>query len=201
MTWEQLDSLPEEIAGEIELWNGRVVWAPRGPSEHQVFSGRVFAAFERCVAAQWAVDIPQVGLETNVFFGRTGRDDYATPNFLVYRRSDELYQDIRADDVLPVGEIVSPYNIDRDMHARRARYAAADISWYWEVRLARGASAIELVRVYALETRADSLPSGVQPEDSADYVLVGEWTPAGNEDGIHINRPFPISIPWSDLEY
>jgi len=32
MTWEELESLPEEIAERIELWEGRVVWvAPRSP--------------------------------------------------------------------------------------------------------------------------------------------------------------------------
>lgn len=25
MTWEELERLPEDVAGEIELWDGRVV--------------------------------------------------------------------------------------------------------------------------------------------------------------------------------
>ncbi len=35
MTWEELQRLPEEIAEQIELWDGRVVWGRRGPAEHQ----------------------------------------------------------------------------------------------------------------------------------------------------------------------
>ncbi|MGI5219889.1 hypothetical protein [Nocardia sp. CA-290969] len=31
MTWEELDQLPEEIAAQIELWEGRVVWVRRRP--------------------------------------------------------------------------------------------------------------------------------------------------------------------------
>ncbi len=38
MTWEELEQLPEEIAGQIELWDGRVVWLRRGPAEHQAFT-------------------------------------------------------------------------------------------------------------------------------------------------------------------
>ncbi|MET8800310.1 hypothetical protein ABZV91_28430 [Nocardia sp. NPDC004568] len=38
MTWEELETLPEEIAERIELWNGRVVWLRRGPHEHQEFT-------------------------------------------------------------------------------------------------------------------------------------------------------------------
>lgn len=45
MTRDELEQLPEQIAGRIELWNGRVVRVPRGPAEHQTFTYRMTAAF------------------------------------------------------------------------------------------------------------------------------------------------------------
>ncbi|MGW1739735.1 hypothetical protein ACWCPQ_13105 [Nocardia sp. NPDC001965] len=47
MTWEELEQLPEEIAEQIELWDGRVVWLRRGPSEDQAFTRRLTNAVER----------------------------------------------------------------------------------------------------------------------------------------------------------
>lgn len=47
MTWEELERLSEDIAGEIELWDGRVVWVRRGPAEHQNFTGLVWSGLRR----------------------------------------------------------------------------------------------------------------------------------------------------------
>ncbi|WP_433724996.1 Uma2 family endonuclease [Nocardia sp. CA-129566] len=203
MTWEELERLPEEIAEQIELWDGRVVWVRRGPSEHQVFTARLFAALERCGRKDMSSHSERcwrVGLETNVFLGRTGKSDFLTPDFLVHRCLESPYQDVRSGDVLLVGEVLSPSNTQTDIEAKKGRYASAGIPWYWEVHLAREASAIAIVRAYALETRPGELPDGVHPLRSANYLLAGEWTP-DNTDDIEIDFPFPIQIPWSELEY
>lgn len=123
-----------------------------------------------------------------------------TPDFFVHRRLELPYQDIRADDVRLVGEVLFPGNTRTDIEARKRRYADAGIPWYWEVHLAREASAIAIVRAYVLETGPGSLPEGVHPLHAANYLLVGEWTPA-DTDGIEIAFPFPINISWQDLEY
>jgi hypothetical protein len=86
------------------------------------------------------------------------------------------------------------------MEAKKSRYAGAGIPWYWEVGLARNASAIAVVRAYALETGHAQLPAGVRPLHPANYLMAGEWTPA-DEHGIRIDFPFPITIDWADLEY
>ncbi|MCX4094776.1 Uma2 family endonuclease [Nocardia sp. alder85J] len=203
MTWEELERLPEEIAGEIELWDRRVVWVRRGPAEHSIFTARMWNSFERCVrdhAATGPDECWRAGLEINVFFGRTGKNSFLTPDFLIHRCLDRPYQDVRAEDVLLAGEVLSPSNSSREMEIKRARYASGGIPWYWEVHLHRETSAIEFVRAYALETRVGRLPDGVQPRYRSNYLFVNEWTP-DDEDGIRINFPFPISIPWSDLEY
>ncbi len=203
MTWEELDQLPEEIANQIELWDGRVVWVRRGPAEHQMFTVRMRNAIEQS-ARKSTTDRPEtcwrVNLETNVFLGASGKSNFLTPDFMVHRCLESPYQDVRAADVLLVGEVLSPSNTPSDIEAKKSRYASAGIPWYWEVILARTKSAIAVVRAYALETEHGRLPQGVRPLRQANYLVAGEWVPA-DADGIHIDFPFPISIPWSELEY
>ncbi|WP_040699042.1 Uma2 family endonuclease [Nocardia vinacea] len=203
MTWEELERLPEEIAQQIELWNGRVVWVRRGPAEHQTFSNRLWSTIERC-ARKTMSEHPEhcwrVTTETNVFLGRNGKSDFLTPDFLVHRCLESAYQDLRSTDVVLVGEVLSPTNTQTDIEAKKGRYAGSGIPWYWEVTLDREASAIATVRAYGLDVGHAQLPDGVHPLRPANYILAGEWTHE-NPDGIAIDFPFPIAIPWTELEY
>lgn len=203
MTWEELERLPEEIAGQIELRNGRVVWVRRGPAEHQDCTNLLWTNLRRCALQDIHSQLEhcwRVSTETNVFFGNTGKSDFVTPEFLVYRCLEEEYQDIRATDVYLAGEVLSPSNTERDIEAKKARYAGAGIPWYWEVLLGRGPRRINIVRAFALETGHGRLPDGVSPLHPANYVVAGEWTQA-KTDGIAFDFPFPIRIPWSELEF
>ncbi|MCU1645828.1 MAG: Uma2 family endonuclease [Nocardia sp.] len=203
MTWEELERLPEEIAAQIELWDGRVVWLRRGPGEHQVFTGRMWAALERCARKDMSTEPKhcwRANFETNVFFGTNGKSDFMTPDFLVHRCLESPYQDVRAADAFVVGEVLSPSNTQSDMEAKRGRYASAGIPWYWEVSLASETSAIASVRAYGLQAEPGQLPDGVHPLRTANYLLTGEWTPA-DTDGIEFDFPFPIHIPWTELEF
>ncbi|TLF73964.1 Uma2 family endonuclease [Nocardia cyriacigeorgica] len=202
MSWEELERLPEEIANQIELWTGRVVWVRRGPAEHQTFANRLWMSLERCARTVGRGNPDQcwrVTTGTDVFLGNSGRSDFSTPDFLVHRCLESPYQDIRAADALLVGEVLTS-NAQPDVETKKARYASAGIPWYWEVILARTESAIAVVRAYALQTEYGRLPQGVRPLRQANYLVAGEWVPA-DADGIHIDFPFPISIPWSELEY
>lgn len=107
---------------------------------------------------------------------------------------------MRASATLLVGEVLSPTNTQSDMEAKKGRYAGAGIPWYWEVTIARDVSAIAVVRAFALATELGPLPDGVHLLRRGTYALVGEWTPA-DTDGVHIEFPFTITIPWTDLEY
>ncbi|WP_327115812.1 Uma2 family endonuclease [Nocardia sp. NBC_01730] len=142
----------------------------------------------------------RVGFETNVFLGSSGKSDLLTPDFLVIRCLDSPYQDVRGEDVLLAGEVLSPSNTQTDIEAKKGRYASADIPWYWEVTLAREESAIAIVREYALETAPGLLPAGVHPLRPANYLLTGEWTP-DNLNGVETEFPFPLHIPWAELEF
>jgi Uma2 family endonuclease len=202
MTWEELERLPEEIAGEIELWNGRVVWVRRGPAEHQDCTVELRNALRRCARDDMSGRSERcwrVTIETNIFFGDTGKSDFMTPDFLVCRCPEKRYQDIRAFDVHLAGEVLSPSNTERDIEAKKARYASAGIPWYWEVLLGNERP-INVVRAYALETGHGRLPDGVSPLRPANYVIAAEWK-STDTDGIAFDFPFPIRIPWAELDF
>ncbi|WP_067666990.1 Uma2 family endonuclease [Nocardia miyunensis] len=203
MTWEELEQLPDEIAGQIELWEGRVVWLRRGPAEHQEFTNLLWSGLRRCAREAMSADPEQcwrAHTETNIFFGSRGKSDFVTPDFLVTRCLPNPYQDVRAADVLLVGEVLSPSNSQADMDEKRARYARAGIPWYWEVTLQREQSAIAMIRIFALESTHGDLPAGVHPLYPANYLLTGKWVPKDSA-AISTKFPFPIHIPWSDLEF
>ncbi|MFE9328025.1 Uma2 family endonuclease [Nocardia sp. NPDC052278] len=200
LTWEELELLPEEIAGQIELWNGRVVWAGHRAEEHRVFTRRLTNTIEhlaRQAMSERDESCWRVDCETNVFLGTSGRSDFSIPSFLIHRCLETPDQDIRAQDVLLVGEVMCAY---AGREGKRGRYAHAGIPWYWEVALDRESSAIEMVRANVLSIGHAQLPDGARPLRPNNYIAAGEWTHE-NPDGIAIDFPFPITIPWTELEY
>lgn len=202
MTWEELQELPDEIAAQIELWEGRVVWARRGPGEHQMAMRRLTEQIERCARVDMQPGSERcwrVNLETNVFFGTNGKSDFVTPDFLVHRCLPP-FADVRATDTVLVGEVLSPSNTPIDIEAKRARYASGAIPWYWEVSLQRDTGTIGTVRVYGLDIGHAELPEGVRPLRPANYVLAGEWTTDGGTE-VSFPYPFPIDLPWSALSF
>ncbi|MEV6098309.1 hypothetical protein [Nocardia sp. NPDC051981] len=124
----------------------------------------------------------------------------STPDFLVYHYLAQRNQDIRAANVLIAGEVLSPSNTPRVIEAKKARYAGAGIPWYWEVSLVQDLGGIESVRAYVLELSHGQLPPGVAPLHPANYFLAGEWEPDTSTE-ILSEHPFPIHIPWAELEF
>ncbi len=203
MTWEELGTLPEEIAERIELWNGRVVWLRRGPHEHQEFTNLLWSGLRRCARTAMSADPEQcwrVSTETNVFFGRTGMSDFVTPDFMIYRCMSEPYRYVRSGQVVLVGEVLSPSNSDADMELKKARYAKAGIPWYWEVTLATQRSEIAHIHAYTLVPDVRPPEPGITVLHRANYILAGAWSPT-DTGSITINHPFPITIPWSELDF
>lgn len=203
LTWEELGHLPEEVAEQIELWDGRVIWLHREPVEHQTFTRRITNALERC-ACEWMSDHPEqcwrLGSKNNVFLGGTGKSNFLTPDFLIFQCLSSPYQDIRAANTLLAGEVLSPSNTPPEMGAKMTRYASAGIPWYWEVSLDPDTSAIARVQAHALELEPGRLVDGVRPLRRANYILAGEWT-RSDTDGIEFDYPFPIRIPWAELAF
>lgn len=203
MTREELERLPEDLASQIELWDGRVVWVRGGPAEHQDYTNLMWASLRRAAQRQMEERTDscwRVSTETNVFLGQSGKSDFVTPDFLVYRCLETEFQDIRSADVLLAGEVLSPPNTQTDIEAKKARYASSGIPWYWEVRLARDPRGIASVRAYGLAINHAQLPEGVRPLRRANYLVAAEWFP-GETSGIDFEHPFPIHIPWTELEF
>ncbi|MEU9190460.1 Uma2 family endonuclease [Streptomyces sp. NPDC048484] len=204
LTWDELQRLPDEVAGGIELWDGRVVRARRGPFEHQQFSVRMRNALETC--ARRAMSGPatggngqcwQVGVETNVFFA-PDKSSFLTPDFLV-RHCLERGSDTFAADVALVGEVLSGSDTPKRRNWKMDRYAEAGIPWYWEVELDSAKTwDITWVRAYELAPiQADGLK--VKPLRPAVYVPVGEWEPG--DAGVVFPEPFKIHISWEELAF
>lgn len=200
MTWQELAALPDELARQIELHSGRVVFVRTGPPRHQRFYRRLANAVEQCARADMRTDPEhcwQVDVETNVFFNGD-KSDFRTPDFLVYRCQDSGQNDIHAHDVILAGEVLSPANTHDAIEAKKAKYAGAGIPWYWEADL--DGDAITAIRAYALELSA-ILPEGVVPLRPRNYILIGQWTPTETPSGIQSTHPFPIDIGWDILEF
>lgn len=204
MSWDELQQLPDEVAGEIELWDRKVVWNRRGPLVHQRFSVRMRNAIEsearramrdstdsgeqRC----WEVEV-----ETNVFF-KADKASFLTPDFMV-RRCLPRDADTSASDVVLVGEVLSASDTHARLEWKKARYAGAGIPYYWEVELDSGASwDIRVVRAYELAL-VQTTGLAIKPLRPAVYVPVGEWEP--RDIGIDIAEPFDIHILWEDLAF
>jgi Uma2 family endonuclease len=208
MTWEELEALPEEISRYIELHDGRPVWiaaevlAKHGPSEHQRYTRRFTSALEataRDATRQSLGPCWDAESETNVFL-TPDRASFATPDFMVFRCLESEYDWIYAEDVVLVGEVLSPANTPRKIEEKKARYAAGKIPWYWEVELGRNPRRIDSVRAFGLVANSLALPEGVTSLRSTNYVLAEEWT-FDHDEAIETVHPFPIKIPWGRLAY
>jgi Uma2 family endonuclease len=204
MTWEELDDLTGDIAKDIELWDRKVIWNRRGPTEHQQFQVRMRNAIEADArrAMQQPTDSGEtpcwvVTIETNVFFTED-KNSYLTPDFLV-RRCLPRGSDTTAADVVLVGEVLSGSDTAKRRQWKMDRYAAAGIPWYWEVELDSGRSwdiskisAYELVTVPATDLKVKLLRPAM-------YGLAGEWEPG--DVAIEFPEPFSIYISWEDLAF
>ncbi|MFC9897609.1 Uma2 family endonuclease [Nocardia sp. NPDC127579] len=204
MTWDELGDLPDEVAGEIELWDGRVVWARTGSPAHQNYSVEFRNALKKRAADEAernTRDCWRATTETNVFLSHHHKNDFLTPDFMVYRCLPDEFEYVHHNDVALVGEVESPSNTSTDIEHKKARYAAAGIPWYWHVQLSRHPRRVAGVTVFALLRDITEVLPGVSPLHPSNYIAIAEWNPEDDPDGIQINLPFPIVIPWEELEY
>ncbi|WP_425831951.1 Uma2 family endonuclease [Streptomyces fractus] len=204
MTWDELDELPGDIAKDIELWQGRVVWNKRPPMEHQRAARRLCNAIEANARRAMRDETGgkeercwQAETETNVFF-TPGKSTFLTPDFLV-RRCLPRGADTFVGDTVLVGEVLSGSDTPKRRQWKMNRYAEGGIPWYWEIELDSGGTwDVTAVRAYGLAA-LDHAGLAVKPLRPALYVPVGEWEPAGL--GIEFPEPFAMGIGWEDLAF
>ena len=205
LTWDELQRLPDEVAGEIELWDRRVIWNRRGPRQHQRFMVRMRNALEssaRRAMRNWDGGEGQppcweVEVETDVFFNED-KSSFLTPDFLIYRCLPRD-ADVMAADVVLVGEVLSGSDTPKRRTWKMDRYAEAGIPWYWEIELDAGGS-WDVSRVLAYElVRIPTMDLPVKPLRPLNYLVAGEWEPTGED--ITFPEPFPMKISWGDLAF
>jgi Uma2 family endonuclease len=205
MSWDELQQLPDEVAGEIELWDRRVIWNRRAPLVHQRFAVRMRNALEsnaRRAMRGWdggEVQPPcwEVEVETNVFFA-PDKSRFLTPDFLV-RRCLPRAADTTAADVVLVGEVLSGSDTPKRRTWKMDRYAEAGIPWYWEIELDAGGS-WDVSRVLAYElVRIPTTDLPVKLLRPLNYLVAGEWEPTGLD--ISFPEPFQMDISWEDLAF
>ncbi|MEU8894835.1 Uma2 family endonuclease [Nocardia sp. NPDC048505] len=204
MTWEELSELPDQVARQIELWEGRVVWTRTGSAAHTDAAVELRNALKRC-AMQHRSDYPEqcwsASTELNVFFQRGSKNDFVTPDFMVYRCLPTGFESVYADQAVIVGEVLSPSNSADDIEAEKRKYAAGRIPMYWEVELSRQPRGIASVTVYCLFDHFAGVFDDVAAMNGPSYIKLFEWTPRTDPAGIHIDLPFPIRISWEELAF
>ena len=199
MTW-RTGELPEEIAAQVELWDGRVVWMRRGPAEHQTFTNRIWAA--------WSGAFAQIG--------RTIRSDACG--------SPPKPTSFWEPPARTTSPWISSYTAASTSHIR----TSAPPTSCWSVRCCRRATpkptwkpnepgtrrpgSLVLGGITGsfgerhrldprLRSRIHTRPAAGRDRllRQANYLLAGEWTPA--DDAASSSGLLPIAIDWADLAY
>ena len=204
MTWEELERLPEEIAAQIEL--GMVMWCGlrRGPGEHQIFTRRLMEC-TRTLRPQGHVGPNRALLACQFRDQRLLREDREIrlhdPDFLVHRCLDAP----RTRMSVPAMSAWSARCYRHPTASQRSKQSELVMPTAGSPGTGRSSCASTTARSIPCapspsRLAPDSCPDGVQRMHRANYLLVGEWTHA-DENGVEISHPFPISIPWSELEF
>ncbi|WP_051072827.1 Uma2 family endonuclease [Nocardiopsis valliformis] len=171
-TADDMDHLPPE-APRMELIDGSLVLFSPGPRFHSRVKARLAQEIESSVPT--GVDV-LTGMTMKL-----GKHQRPEADLVVYRFDPESDADwwsdthIPPEDVLLVGEVVSPQTQDRDRTTKPMKYAAAGIPHFWRIEREESGPAIH---VFELDGTKDPR-----------YVPI---TIA--RERLKLNVPFPIDI-------
>lgn len=167
-TIEDLLALPEDRTQRHELVDGLLVVSPNGTRRHQRLLGRACRALEKAIP-----DGLEATLDINV---ELSSDRLLIPDFTVARDPDSDALVTPADQVLLVGEVVSPSSRNYDRIAKRRMYAEAGIPYYLLVEGQR-----ETVEIIAYE------------------LVHGRYREYARSEGgrLSLTLPFPIELDLS----
>ncbi len=140
LTAEQYDSLSEEQSRGIEIVDGMVVSASL---MHNRLAKKIAVALELAGAPGWFADLDfDVRLQDVPLTVRR-------PDVVVYRAGTVDTVPMRPENILLVGEVVSPGSETADRVFKPEQYARAGIQFYWRVE--PSATGVPLVYTYVLD--------------------------------------------------
>ncbi|MFG1958787.1 Uma2 family endonuclease [Nonomuraea sp. NPDC049028] len=189
VTAEEYDALPEEIAKAIEIVDGYVVHCATPTPDHQTAARRLANMLERHAREAMSKGHECVTVNTSVDL-RLGDQPLLNrrPDVALYRCLDrERDEQLRAEHVLLVVEIVSLGTETQDTTDKLGEYAKAGIPHYWIARLDR--SGLSIIERYRLD-RAAML-----------YQHIGTFVKDEAGGAPTVSNPIPVVIGWSALRF
>jgi Uma2 family endonuclease len=146
ITAEQYDALSEEQTRDIEIVDGMVVMVPSASLQDNRLAKKVAVAMEAAGAPEWFADLDfDVRLHDVPVTVRR-------PDIVVYRASTVGVTPMSPENILLVGEVVSPGSETTDRVFKPEQYAGAGIQFYW--RIEQSAAGVPLVHTYVLDPAA-----------------------------------------------
>jgi Uncharacterized protein conserved in cyanobacteria len=188
LTWEMFLDIDEDIRRELEIVDGYVIPREQRGRDHQKVGTRLSLALEHAAVEEMRRTGRGECFETNTEIDVLLWEVPPTarkPDAVVHRCIPEFEQ-LAAQHVLIVVEVLSTWSERRDRVHKMSDYADAGIPHYWLVRFDKvGALAIER---YALT-------GGSKP-----YTHIGTIHRDMGKVAINVTDPFPVEILWEDLE-
>lgn len=188
ITWEMFLDIDENLRRDLEIVDGNVVPREQRGRDHQKVGTRLSLALERAAVIEMRRTGNALCLETNTEVDVLLWEVPATarkPDAVLHRCLPEFEQ-LAAEHVLIVAEVLSTWSERRDRVHKMSDYADAGIPHYWLV---------SFDKVGALVIERYALVGGVKP-----YMHIGTAHRDMGPVAVHVTDPFPIEVLWADLE-
>jgi Uma2 family endonuclease len=188
ITWEMFLDIDEDIRRDLEIVDGFVVPREQRGREHQKVATRLSMALEQAAVEQMRrtgrAECDETNTEVDVLLWEvppTARK----PDAVLHRCIPDFEQ-LAAEHVVIVAEVLSTWSGRRDRVHKMSDYADAGIPHYWLVAFDK-AGAVSIER-YALV-------GGGGP-----YVHIGTTHRDMGPVAVQVTDPFGVEIRWEELE-
>lgn len=188
ITWEMFLDIDEDIRRDLEVVDGFVIPREQRGRDHQKVATRFSIALEAAAVAQMRnsgrSECYETNTEVDVLLWEvppTARKPDA-----VLHRCLQGPEQLEAQHVLIVVEVLSTWSERRDRVHKMADYADAGIPHYWLVRFDK---------VGAVTVERYALTSSAKP-----YMHIGTSHRDMGPTAVSVTSPFPVEVLWEQLE-